>query len=111
MILSPYSTNLRRRVAGSGAHSGERLAMAVAHLVVNVVLAVALCGSAAADFVRYERILVGLWLPPLGIAAAVGVVLFFVAALFVHLRARDYALGPVAAFGLLSVAALALGLA
>jgi hypothetical protein len=41
----------------------------------------------------------------------VGVVLFFVAALFVHLRARDYALGPVTAFGLLSVAALALGLA
>ncbi|HEX4252146.1 MAG TPA: hypothetical protein VH008_30090 [Pseudonocardia sp.] len=44
-------------------------------------------------------------------SAAVGVVLFFVAALFVHLRARDYALGPVTAFGLLSVAALALGLA
>ena len=113
--------------------------MTVAHLLVNVVLAVALCGSAAADFVRYERILVGmanagvpeswltglglvkvagalgllvgLWVPVLGIAASVGVVLFFVAALFVHLRARDYALGPVAAFGLLAAAALALGLA
>jgi len=101
------------------------------------VLAVALCGSAP-DFVRYERILVawptracrspwltglglvkvagalgllvGLWVPVLGIAASVGVCCSSWRAVRPP-AARDYALGPVAAFGLLAAAALALGLA
>lgn len=110
--------------------------MSLAHLLVNVLLALALLGSAAADFARYQRILdamanagvpeswltpiglvkvagalgllVGLRVPWAGLAAAVGVVLFFMVALVVHLRARDYALGPLAVFSVLSVAALAL---
>jgi DoxX-like family len=35
-------------------------------------------------------LLVGLWYPPLGIAAAVGLVLYFVGALVAHLRKADF---------------------
>ena len=44
-----------------------------------------------------------------GMAAAVGLVLFFVVAIIAHLRVRDYSIGPAAAFLLLAVAALVLG--
>jgi hypothetical protein len=36
--------------------------------------------------------------------------LYFVGAIITHLRARDYSIGPAAAFLLLAVAALVLGL-
>jgi len=49
--------------------------------------------------------------PPIGTAAAVGLVLYFVGAIITHLRARDYSIGPAAAFLVLAVAALILGLA
>ena len=49
--------------------------------------------------------------PRVGTAAATGLALYFVGAIVTHLRARDYSLGPAAAFLLLAVAALALGLA
>ena len=49
--------------------------------------------------------------PPIGTAAAVGLVLYFVGAIITHLRARDYSIGPAAAFLVLAVAALVLGLA
>jgi hypothetical protein len=56
-------------------------------------------------------LLVGLiGVPPIGTAAAIGLVLYFVGAIITHLRARDYSIGPAAAFLLLSVAALVLGL-
>jgi len=48
--------------------------------------------------------------PPIGTAAAIGLVLYFVGAIVTHLRARDYSIGPAAAFLLLAVAALVLGL-
>ena len=48
--------------------------------------------------------------PLIGTAAAVGLVLFFVGAIITHLRVRDYSIGPPAAFFLLAVAALVLGL-
>ena len=46
----------------------------------------------------------------IGTASAVGVILFFVGAIITHLRVRDYSIGPAAAFLLLAVAALVLGL-
>ena len=49
--------------------------------------------------------------PLIGTAAAVGLVLFFVGAIMTHLRVRDYSIGSAAAFLLLAVAALVLGLA
>jgi hypothetical protein len=56
-------------------------------------------------------LLVGLiGVPPIGTAAAIGLVLFFVGAIITHLRARDYSIGPAAAFLLLAVAALVLRL-
>ena len=57
-------------------------------------------------------LLVGLiGVPLIGTAAAVGLVLFFVGAIITHLRVRDYSIGPAAAFLLLAVAALVLGVA
>jgi DoxX-like protein len=51
--------------------------------------------------------------PLIGTAAAAGLVLFFVGAVSVHLRAGDYSpqLGLAVGFLLLAVASLALGLA
>ena len=57
-------------------------------------------------------LLVGLiGVPPVGTAAAIGLVLYFVGAIIAHLRARDYSVGPAAVLLLLAVAALVLGLA
>lgn len=57
-------------------------------------------------------LLVGIFFRPLGIAAATGVVLFFVGAVIAHLRAGDAKGTPVpAALAVVSVAPLALGLA
>src|ERR671917_2850131 len=56
-------------------------------------------------------LLVGLiGVPLIGTAAAIGLVLYFVGAIVTHLRARDYSIGPAAAFLVLAVAALVLGL-
>jgi DoxX-like family len=55
--------------------------------------------------------LVGLiGVPLIGEAATIGLILYFVGAIITHLRARDYSIGPAAAFLLLAVAALVLGL-
>ena len=48
--------------------------------------------------------------PLIGTAAAIGLILYFVGAIITHLRARDYSIGPAAAFLLLAMAALVLGL-
>jgi hypothetical protein len=56
-------------------------------------------------------LLIGIGMPRIGIAAAAGLVLFFVGAIIAHLRARDYSLGrgmPVM-FLLIAVAALMFG--
>lgn len=113
--------------------------MSIAFVVVDVLLAVALAVSGTFALIHHERVLVamaaagvpesrltllgslkvagavgllvGLAVPWIWAAAVVGVVLYFAGAILTHLRARDYALGPASAFGLLAVAALALGLA
>jgi hypothetical protein len=53
----------------------------------------------------------GLWWPPLGVAAAAGLVLFFVCAVYTHIRAGDYSGQFGLANGFLAVNAAALGLA
>lgn len=92
--------------------------------------------SAVCDFVRYEQVtiamkragvstswmttlgilksaaamglLIGFRVPLIGTAAAIGLILFFVGAIIVHLRARDYTFGLAVVFLLLAVATLAL---
>ena len=44
---------------------------------------------AALELAGAIGVIAGLWLAPLGIAAAVGVVLYFVGAIAAHLRVRD----------------------
>jgi uncharacterized membrane protein YphA (DoxX/SURF4 family) len=53
-------------------------------------------------------VVVGLWLQPLGIAAAIGLVLMMIGALIFHLKARDTFKGSVGAVVLLVLAAVVL---
>ena len=113
--------------------------MFTAYLVVTILAAAANIFSAMCDFVRYEKVsvamakagvpeswmttlgvlkaagalglLVGIGVPVIGIAAAVGLILFFVGAIITHLRGGDYSLGPAMAFFLLAVAAFVVRLA
>ena len=55
-------------------------------------------------------LLVGIGVPLVGTAAAIGLILFFVVAIFTHLRAHDRSFGLAVGFLLLAVASLALGL-
>jgi DoxX-like family len=55
-------------------------------------------------------LLVGIGVPWIGTAAAVGLTLFFVGALITHLRAHDYSVGFALMFLLLAVAALLFGM-
>ena len=111
-----------------------------AYVVVTLLAIAANTLAATLDFVRYKQVLnnsarlsvpeswlsmlgilkaagaLGLLLgligvPLVGTAAAIGLVLFFVGAIIAHLRARDYSIGPAAAYLLLAVAALVLDLA
>ena len=110
--------------------------MFAAYVAVTVLAAAANALSATLDFIRYKQILInmakvgvseswitilgilkaagalglliGIGVPLIGIAAAVGLVLFFVAAIITHLRARDYSFGLAVVFLLLAVAALVL---
>lgn len=112
--------------------------MFTAYLIVTVLTAAANTFSATCDFVRYKQVsiamatagvpdswmttlgilkaagalglLVGIGVPLIGTAAAVGLILFFVAAIITHLRARDYSFGLAVVFLLLAGAALVLGL-
>jgi DoxX-like family len=112
--------------------------MFTAYIVVTLLAAAANAFSATLDFIRYKQVLtnmakagvpeswipmlgalkaagalgllVGLGVPLIGTAAAVGLILFFVAAIITHLRAHDYSFGLAVGFLLLAVAALVGGL-
>jgi hypothetical protein len=99
--------------------------MFIAYAVVGVLLALALLVSAAAKLRRVPQlvdgltslgvplglfpflaaceiagaggVLIGLWYPPLGIAATIGLVLYFVGAVSAHLRKSDLKRMPNAA--------------
>jgi len=51
-------------------------------------------------------LLIGLFVPVLGIAAAVGLILYFICALSAHIRARDRGVGGAVSFLVLALAAL-----
>jgi DoxX-like family len=113
--------------------------MFTAYIIVTVLAAAANAFSATLDFIRFKQVLVnmakagvseswlttlgvlksagavgllaGIVLPSVGVAAAIGLVLFFVAAIIVHLRARDYSFGLAIIFLSLAIGALALRLA
>lgn len=113
--------------------------MFIAYIIVAIVLSVMLAGSAWAKLTRNDQIVAGMttvglrlkWLPylgvlllagavgllvgiafaPLGIAAAIGVALYFVGALIAHLRVKDTNVLPVFLFLALAVAALLLRIA
>ncbi|MET9883541.1 DoxX family protein [Streptomyces sp. NPDC006430] len=53
----------------------------------------------------------GLWVTPLGVAAAAGVTLYFIGAIISHLRVRDFELAPAAVLTLVAAAALVLRMA
>jgi hypothetical protein len=112
--------------------------MFTAYVVVTVLAAAANVFSATCDFVRSKQVsiamakagvpeswmtmlgilkaagalglLVGIGVPLIGTAAAVGLILFFVAAIITHLRARDYSFGLAVVFLLLALVALVLGI-
>jgi len=113
--------------------------MFTAYLIVTVLAAAANIFSATCDFVRYKKVsiamakagvpeswttmlgipkaagalglLIGIGVPLIGTVAAVGLILFFVAAIITHLRAHDYSFGLAVVFLLLAVVALVLRLA
>jgi hypothetical protein len=113
--------------------------MFTAYIVVTLLAAAANFFSAGADFVHYEQVavnmtragvpeswmtmlgilkaagalglLVGISIPLIGTAAAVGLILFFVGAIITHLRGRFYSFTLPVSFLTLAVAALVLRLA
>ncbi|HEY2762904.1 MAG TPA: DoxX family protein [Pseudonocardiaceae bacterium] len=56
-------------------------------------------------------LLAGIVVPPLGIAAAIGVILYFAGAVYFHLRAHDKAVAPPLVILIIAVAALVLRIA
>jgi hypothetical protein len=112
--------------------------MFIAYVVVTLLAAAANIFSTTLDFIRYKQVLinmakagvsdswitvlgtlkgagalgllVGIGVPLIGTAAAIGLILFFVGAIITHLRAQDYSFGLAIVFLLLAVAALVLRL-
>ena len=113
--------------------------MFIAYIIVTVLTGAANFFSATLDFIRYKQVLINMakagvpesWITMLGvlkaagalgllmgigvslvgIAAAVGLILFFIGAIITHLRARDYSFGLAVVFLLLAVTALVLRVA
>jgi hypothetical protein len=113
--------------------------MFAAYLTVTALAAAANIFSALCDFVRYKQVsiamakagvpetwmtslgilkaagalglLAGIAVQPVGVAAAIGLTLFFITAIVIHIRAHDYSLGPAILFLSLAISALALRLA
>ena len=112
--------------------------MSVAYAVVAIGLSLALVASGAAKLTKQPRVVdaigslgvplawfpalamaeaagavglvIGLWVPALGIAAGIGVVLYFTGAVATHVRAHDRELAAPLALGLLATAAVVLRL-
>ncbi len=110
--------------------------MFITYIVVTILAAAANIFSATLDFIRYKSILInmakvgvseswittlgilkaagalglliGIGVPAVGIAAAAGLVLFFIAAIIIHLRGHDHSFGLAIVFLLLAIGALGL---
>jgi DoxX-like family len=63
---------------------------------------------AAAEIAGAAGLLVGLLWWPIGVAAAIGLILYFLGAIASHLRVRDKAIAPATVLLIVAVAALAL---
>jgi uncharacterized membrane protein YphA (DoxX/SURF4 family) len=62
---------------------------------------------AACEFAGAAGLVIGIWWPPIGIAAGIGLVLYFVGAIVAHLRVGDFkGIGSAAFMLTLAVAAL-----
>ncbi|MFE5589001.1 DoxX family protein [Streptomyces sp. NPDC056549] len=113
--------------------------MLIAYAVVATLLALASLGSAFMTFTKNPQVigsmtkvgvaesalpwlatakaagalglLAGLFVPLLGEAAAVGLVLYFAGAVIAHLRVKDFELAPAAVLTLIAAAALVLRIA
>ncbi len=113
--------------------------MFIGYVVLAALLALAMTGSAVATFTRNPAVvgsmtkvgvpdgwlpwlgtakaagalglLAGLVVPALGVAAAVGLVLYFIGAVVSHLRVKDYALAPALVLTILPALALTLRIA
>lgn len=114
-------------------------AMFLAYVIVAVLLALALIFSGMGKLRRMEPVtstitglgvplswfprlaaaliagglglIIGIWVPAIGVAAAIGIVVYFAGAVVAHLRAGDTTLMPPVTLGLLGAAALVLRLA
>jgi hypothetical protein len=111
--------------------------MFVAYAAVAILLSLALVASGAAKLTKNPRVvdginvavgvplswfpalalaeiagaiglIIGLWVPGLGIAAGIGVVLYFAGAVAAHLRAHDPQFASPVALGLIAAAAITL---
>ncbi len=110
--------------------------MFVAAAIVSILLALVMTASAVGMLTRQPRIvdamssidlphtwfpylgalklagaaglIVGLWVPAIGIAAAAGLALYFAGAVIAHLRAGDREIGPPAVLAVVSIVALVL---
>jgi hypothetical protein len=72
----------------------------------------ALCPLAVLKIAGALGLLIGIGVPPLGVAAALGLVLFFIAAITAHIRVHDYSSIPTPGmFLLLAIASLVLRVA
>ena len=58
------------------------------------ILLLVLVLTAACEFAGAAGLIIGIWWAPLGIAAAIGVVLYFVGAVGAHLRKNDFKSAP-----------------
>jgi hypothetical protein len=67
-------------------------------------------GLAAARAAGAVGLLVGLWVPAIGIAAAVGVILYFAGAIVTHVRARWYDISYPSIYLLLAAGSLGLAI-
>jgi hypothetical protein len=72
----------------------------------------ALCPLAVLKIAGALGLLIGIGVPPLGVAAAIGLILFFIGAITAHVRVRDYSSIPFPGmFLLLAIASLVLRIA
>ncbi len=94
--------------SGIGKIRGHPLQVKVVHETVGVPLRYFPL-LAACEFAGAVGLIVGIWLPPIGIAAAIGLVVYFVGAIVSHLRVGDVkGVGSAVFMCVLAGAALAL---
>lgn len=104
------SVTLALILVGSGIGKLMRAAPVVANLSKDGVPDSAYTVLAMLEFAAALGLLAGLWVLPIGVAAAIGVVLYFVGAVVFHVRAKDSNIGAPIVLGLLGVAILTLRL-